>query len=99
MCSDRLGITPERKEAIRDASMRKMSFMEAEYWRLRNGKQAYMRCPYCAKGRHGRKRNYEGKTVCCSLFAKAFGAILERQSQIDVAASHVRNLHKVGLVN
>lgn len=92
-------LTEERKEILRANSMRKMSYVESEYWRMRNGKQEYMRCPYCAVGRHGRRLNYEGRSVCCSLFAKAFGAILERQIQVDVAASHVRNCNKVGLVH
>lgn len=98
-CGDRMELTAARKETIREASKRKMSFLEAEYWRMRNGRQDYMRCPYCSKGRHGRKRNHEDKPVCCLMFAKAFGAILERQLQVDIAASHVRNLNKMGLVN
>jgi hypothetical protein len=92
-------ISEKRKEELRQSSKRKMQFMEQEYWRVRNGRQEYMRCPYCAKGRHGRRRNFTDKPMCCTLFAKAFGAILERQNQVDVAASHVRNIHQVGLVH
>jgi len=91
-------ISDQRKEALREASKRKMMFMEAEYWRLRNGRQDYMRCPYCVKGRHGRRRNHVDRPLCCAMFAKAFGAILERQNQVDIAAAHVRNLHSIGLV-
>lgn len=96
---DRLAISEYRKEVIRKNSRLKMAFVEAEYWRMRNGRQSYMRCPYCANGRHGRRRNFEDKPLCCGTFAKAFGAILERQNQVDIAASHVRNLHQVGMIH
>jgi len=92
-------ISEKRKESLRAASQRKMQFMEVEYWRLRNGRQNYMRCPYCATGRHGRRRNFVDQSFCCVLFTKAFGAILDRQNQVDIAASHVKNLHHVGLVH
>lgn len=92
-------LTEKRKEELRAIAKRKLAYIEQEYWRVRNGKQDYLRCPYCVKGRHGHRRNHIDGNVCCSMFAKAFGAILERQNQVDIAASHVRNLHKVGMVN
>lgn len=86
-------LSDERKEEIRKMAMRKMQTMESEYWRLRNDKQPYMECPYCGK------MNFVDEPLCCALFTKAFDAIMERQSEVDVAASHVRNCHKVGLVH
>jgi hypothetical protein len=97
-------ITKERKAEIEAMSRRKMDFVEREYWAFRNEKQDYMRCPYCmvqpptANGPLY-SRNYVDTEVCCPMFSKALMAILDRQRQVDVAASHVRNLHKVGLVH
>lgn len=85
-------LSPAQKEKIRANSRLKMQFMEQEYWRLRNGKQEYMRCPYCVKGRHGRRKNFIDGAMCCVLFAKAFGAILERQVKVDEAQKHVENI-------
>jgi len=98
-------LSPERKAEIEAESKRKITFMEREYWRLRNGEQDYMRCPYCAIPSSDGKRDREyrinlvDRPFCCALFAKMFAAILDRQIEVDTAASHVRNLHKVGLVN
>lgn len=86
-------LSNERKEELRRASARKMQMMEQEYWRFRNGKQLYMKCPYC-KG-----LNFEGDTMCCALFIKALRAIFKRQEEVDEAAQHIRNLNGVGLVN
>ena len=98
-------LSPERKTELEAESKRKITFMEREYWKLRNGEQEYMRCPYCAIASTSDKRerefriNYVGQPMCCPLFAKMFGAILDRQIEVDAAAGHVRNCHKVGLVN
>lgn len=89
----RAELTPERKAEIEIEARRKMDLMQAEYWRMRNGKQVFMRCPYCGL------INLEDQEICCNLFAKAFGAILDRQKEVDIAASHVRACHKVGLVH
>ena len=91
-------IPDERKRELEAGSKRKITFMEKEYWKMRNGEQDYMRCPFCVS--HGEHRiNVLDRPMCCPLFAKAFGAILDRQAEVDMAASHVRNLHRVGLVN
>src|SRR5271170_8224703 len=93
MAPDRLSaLSTAQKEKIEANSRRKVSFLEQEYWRLRNGKQCYMRCPYCVKGRHGRRKNFVDGAMCCVLFAKAFGAILERQNAVDVAQRHASNI-------
>ena|SRR5271170_7801706 len=81
-----------QKEKIEANSRRKMDYLQAEYWRVRNGKQDYMRCPYCVKGRHGRRKNFVDSAMCCVLFARAFGAILERQNAVDVAQRHAQNI-------
>jgi hypothetical protein len=91
--SPEVQMAPERLAEIEAASKRKMEMMQQEYWRLRNEKQPYMRCPYCDA------LNFEDNPLCCGLFTKAFRAILERQAQVDVAAQMVRNCAKVGLVN
>lgn len=92
-------LSENKQSEIKIKSKAKLDYLQTEYWRMRNGKQDYMRCPYCVPGRHGRRRNHEGRNLCCSLFAKAFGAILERQNQVDIAAAHVRNCHNAGLVH
>ncbi len=91
-------LTDERKREIEAESKRKITFMEREYWALRNEQQDFMRCPFCANGGDIRL-NFVGQPMCCPLFAKASGAILERQAQVDVAAQMVRTCHSVGLVN
>jgi hypothetical protein len=98
-------LTEERKREIEAESKRKIQFMEREYWKLRNGEQEYMRCPFCAipSTSDGREREFRinimDQPLCCPLFAKAFAAILDRQAQVDTAAQMVRNCAKVGLVN
>jgi hypothetical protein len=89
-------LSASQKEKIEANSRRKLDYLQAEYWRLRNGKQDYMRCPYCVKGRHGRRRNFVDGPICCVLFAKAFGAILERQNQVDIAQKHASNIIRLG---
>lgn len=89
-------LTPEQKNRIDEAARRKMNFMEVEYWRIRNGKSKYMRCPYCRAGQVYRRNFIDGKTVCCALFAKAFEAIMDRQYQVDIAAQHARTIHTLG---
>jgi hypothetical protein len=86
-------LSPERKEELRQAGIKKVQFLEQQYWRFQNGKQEHIECPYC------RGKNFRDEVLCCNLFVKAITAILDRQQEIDTAASHVRNLHKVGLVN
>ena len=97
-------LTEERKREIELESKRKITFMEREYWKLRNGEQEYMRCPFCAPiSPFTREREFRinvmDQPICCSTFAKAFAAILDRQAEVDSAAAHVRNCHRVGLVN
>ena len=56
----------------------KLESVQQEYWRLRNQKKEYMRCPYC------KDTNYPGDDpLCCELFAKAFKAVLDRQEEVD----------------
>lgn len=86
-------LSDERKEEIRRSAGLKLDFVQQQYWKLRNDKQDHMMCPYCLK------ENREDEELCCEMFNKAFAAILERQNQVDVAASHVRACHKVGLVH
>lgn len=86
-------LSDERKEELRKSAMLKIQFVEQQYWKMRNDKQDHMLCPYCLK------ENRENEELCCKMFSKAFSAILERQNQVDIAASHVRKLHKVGLVH
>lgn len=85
-------LSAAQKQKIEANSRRKLDYLQAEYWRLRNGKQEYMRCPYCVKGRHGRRKNFVDGAMCCVLFAKAFGSILERQNAVDVAQKHASNI-------
>lgn len=94
MAPDCLAAIPDKRKAeIELESKRKMELMQQEYWRLRNDKQPYMRCPYCEKP------NFEDDPLCCKLFARAFEAIIDRQAQVDVAAQAVRDCNKVGLVH
>jgi|ERR1700744_1700424 len=97
-------LSDERKREIEAESKRKITFMEREYWRMRNFEQDFMRCPFCptvstVTGDKQFRHNHMDQPMCCPLFAKAFAAILDRQKEVDTAASHVRNLHRVGLVN
>ena len=67
------------EEAI---AIKRLEFVQREYWRLRNGKQRFMRCPYCTE--KARMRNFPGSArFCCEFFAKAFAAILDRQEKVD----------------
>lgn len=64
-------------------AQRRLEFLQREYWRLRNRKQRFMRCPYCTeKGTH---KNYPQRGICCPMFAQAFKAILDRQEKVDEA--------------
>ena len=87
-------LTADAKAAMDDAARRKMNFMEVEYWRVRNGKSRYMRCPYCKTDaeKDYRSNFVDGETVCCALFAKAFQAVMDRQDEVDKAAMHARNI-------
>jgi hypothetical protein len=70
--------TPEQIAA------RRLEFIQKEYWRLRNGKARFMRCPYCTSD--ARMKNWpDAQKICCPMFAKAFRAILDRQEAIDKA--------------
>lgn len=85
-------LTQETKENLAKESRAKISWMEREYWRLRNGKQRYMRCPFCAPLKQTLKRRnfYGAPSFCCPLFAKALKAILDRQEEVDRAAEAAR---------
>ena len=86
-------LSAERKAEIEKESEQKLEFVLREYWRLRNGKARFMRCPYCSAGSCSagscsagnmmRKNWPNGKSLCCALFAKAFKAILDRQDRIE----------------
>ena len=98
-------IPAERKAELDKRARENVTFLEREYWRVRNGKQRFMRCPYCANERslNGEKvtpfyrRNFiDGKKLCCALFARAFEAILDRQDEIDRAASAARTILTIG---
>lgn len=89
-------LTDVQKEKIEAASKRKMDYVQVEYWRMRNGKQGYIRCPFCVKGKHGRRKNFIDGAMCCVLFAKAFGAILDRQNKVDEAQMHAANIVRLG---
>jgi hypothetical protein len=61
---------------------KRLEFLQREYWRLRNGKQRFMRCPYCTE--KATKRNFPHMPrLCCPMFAKAFKAILDRQEKVN----------------
>ena len=94
--ADGTELSPAQKEKIEANSRKKMDYLQAEYWRVRTGRQDYLRCPYCVKGRHGRRKNFVDGAMCCVLFAKAFGAILDRQNQIDEAQRHASNIVRLG---
>lgn len=75
------------KDADDKQALVKLEFMMREYWRLRNDKARYMRCPYCTPNMVLRdmKHNWPGRSFCCFTFGKALKAILDRQDQVDVA--------------
>lgn len=78
-------ISDERKAEIESHARRCIEHMQAEYWRLRNGKTLSMVCPYC------QVENWPDETICCEMFGKAFLAIMERQDEVDkgVAGAHI----------
>jgi hypothetical protein len=84
-------LTAERKQELESIARRKMQAMEREYWRVRNDKAKAMDCPYCSG-----KSVVDGTAVCCSMFAKALEAILDRQEEINKAAKHARTIHTLG---
>ena len=77
---------------------KKLEHMEREYWRVNNGKQRFIRCPYCVpefdlKEMH---RNFIGAPrFCCPTFARALKAILDRQDEIDKAAKSAQFISKI----
>lgn len=85
-------ITDERKAEIEKESRLKMEFLQREYWRLRNEKQRFMRCPFCTslETKFKRRNFYGAPQFCCETFAKALKAILDRQEEIDRAANAAR---------
>lgn len=89
-------ITPERMAEIKAKSQRKLEFLQREYWRLRNGKQRYMRCPYCTSNQ--RRRNFPGQG-CCALFLKGFKVILDRQAEVDLAMKVIQSETLKGIMN
>lgn len=98
-------LSTEQKAFLDEKARKSLDFMQREYWRIRNGKQRFMRCPFCATERilNGketmpfyRKNFIDGKKVCCALFARAFEAILDRQEEIDRAASAARTILAIG---
>ena len=90
--TERPCLTEGRKQEIRAESRKKLDFVQAEYWKCRNGKQGYIRCPFCSPVKQNlKRRNYIGsKGFCCHTFAKAFKAILERQAEVDKAAKQAQ---------
>jgi hypothetical protein len=85
-------LTQERKAELKAESNMKLDFMQREYWRCRNGKQRYIRCPFCSPLKQQlKRRNFIGAPqFCCDLFAKALKAILDRQDEVDKAANATR---------
>jgi len=80
---------------LKAASQKKLEFMQAEYWRVRNGKQRYLRCPYCKAGEVMRRNFYGAPKFCCDTFARALKAILDRQDEVDKAAAAARTIVRV----
>ncbi len=80
-------------------AQRKLNFVQQEYWRLRNGKQRYIRCPYCATEQGGVKlmhRNFRDcPKFCCLTFGRVLKAILDRQDEVDKAAAAARNIVRI----
>lgn len=80
----------------KDAAL-KLEWMQREYWRLNNGKQRYMRCPYCSPlDSKVKRRNYFGAPkFCCDFFGKALKAILDRQDEVDKGMNAARNIQRI----
>jgi hypothetical protein len=90
------GLDKPTPDDLRDESRRKIEFMEREYWRVRNGRQRYIRCPYCSPRDGIKHRNYIGSpNMCCTLFAKCLKAILDRQDEVDKAASAAHTIIRI----
>lgn len=89
-------LTPDQKAEIDATAKKNMNFCEKEYWRVRNGKSRFMRCPYCATPPFYRRNFVNGKKVCCALFAKAFEAILDRQDEVDKAQAAAQTIVRLG---
>jgi hypothetical protein len=83
-------LSEDRKKEIEAASRKKLLFMQSEYWRVRNGKQRFLRCPYCATGNIKRRNFFGAPKFCCDTFARALKAILDRQDEVDRAAEAAR---------
>jgi hypothetical protein len=81
------------------AAQHKLTFLQQEYWRVNNGKQRYLRCPYCASEQGKVKvyhRNFFGAPqFCCPTFARALKAILDRQDEVDKAAQAARTIVRI----
>lgn len=81
------------------AAQEKLEFMQREYWRVNNGKQRYLRCPYCVTSIGNTKlmhRNFVNcPQFCCPTFARALKAILDRQDEVDKAAQAARNIVRI----
>jgi hypothetical protein len=81
----------------RKAAEQKLELMQRNYWRLRNGKARFMKCPYCAGVNWMNCPKF-----CCPTFARALKAILDRQDEVDVAykaAREIVRVAKASLVN
>lgn len=87
-------LTAERKAEIDAETRQRMEYFQREYWRARNGVQRFIRCPFCTPfGQKIKRRNFIGSPkFCCAQFAKMFKAVLERQDEVDKAASAARNI-------
>jgi hypothetical protein len=73
------------KNEIDRQSKQKLDHLQQEYWRVRNGKQRFMRCPYCVRGTVMRRNFYGSPKFCCDTFAHALKAILDRQDEVNRA--------------
>jgi hypothetical protein len=88
-------------------AQKKLEFTQQEYWRVNNGKQRYLRCPYCVRNMEGKsalfRRNFMGcPRFCCDTFGRALKAILDRQDEVDKAwnaAQFAKNVMGNGHVN
>lgn len=81
------------------AAEMKMEHMQREYWRVRNGKQRFIRCPYCCESGDLKEmyRNFHGAPqFCCPTFARALKAILDRQDEVDKAWKAAQTVTKLG---
>ena len=79
-----------------EIAQKRLEFLQAEYWRLRNGKQRYMRCPYCETQENMRRNFPHQDKMCCRMFAKALSAILDRQDEVDKALFAVKVMNMAG---